>query len=234
MRRKPVLSILCFFATFLSVHGSVFAQNNQNPNPGVIPIEGRYAGLSYGEWSARWWQWFYATSTPDSPALDDTGVHAAEGQSGPVWFLTWHLTNPNTVRSITVPAGKALLFTATNHDSLFDLPLTATLEERRQAAESIFEWIKFTEADVDGVPIQSLSSYRAVSPPYYVTLPPGNIFGLPPITYGPTFSAGYYVLLHPLPPGQHTIHFYFEFYWPPAGQVLKLNNTYFLTVRPGK
>jgi hypothetical protein len=112
--------------------------------------------------------------------------------------------------------------------------LIADRRTARLAAQAIHTDVAAFRQALQSVPIQNLTSYKAVSPPYYVTLPPGNIFGLPPITYGPTFSAGYYVLLHPLPPGQHTIHFYFEFYWPPAGQILKLNNTYLLTVLPGK
>src|SRR5262245_38733339 len=28
----------------------------RNPNPRVIPVNGTYRGLSYGEWGARWWQ----------------------------------------------------------------------------------------------------------------------------------------------------------------------------------
>src|SRR5262245_19566981 len=168
-------------------------------NPGVVPIQARYAGLTYGEWSARWWQWYWATATEDSPSLDTTGVLAGEGQSGPVWFLTWPLVEPNVVRKITVPAGKAILFPATNHDSLFDgLPPNATLTERRKAAEAIFEWIVDTSASVDGVPIKDLTSYAAVSPAYDVELPANNIFGVPGGTYGPTVSAGYYVLLRPL------------------------------------
>src|SRR4029434_2978255 len=97
-----------------------------------------------------------------SPSLDPTGAMAAEGQSGPVWFLTWPLVDPVAVREITVPQGKALLFAATNHDSLFDLPPTATPNERRQAAMDIFQWIVSTSADVDGVPIHDLTSYAAV------------------------------------------------------------------------
>ena len=201
-------------------------------NPGVIPIEGRFAGLTYGEWSARWWQWYWATATVDSPSLDPTGALAGEGQSGPVWFLTWPLVDPTATREITVPVGKALLFPATNHDSLFDLPPTATPEQRRQAALSIFDWIVSTSADVDGRPIENLTSYRAVSPEYSVELPPDNIFGAPAGTYGPTFSAGYYVLLAPLSRGLHTVHFAFSFYWPPANQVLSLDTTYIVNVVP--
>ena len=200
-------------------------------NPGVMPATGRFAGLTYGEWSARWWQWYWATLTADSPSLDTTGALAGEGQSGPVWFLTWPLIEPNVVRKIKVPAGKALLFPATNHDSLLDgLPPNATLDERRKAAEAIFEWIVATSASVDGVPIEDLTSYAAVSPAYNVELPANNIFGIPAGTYGPTFSAGYYVLLTPLSVGRHTVEFAFDFFWPPAGKVLSLNTTYDIDV----
>jgi len=201
-----------------------------NANPGVVPINARYAGLTYGEWSAQWWQWYWATATVDSPSLDPTGAMAANGQSGPVWFLTWPLVDPSAVREIKMPQGTALLFPATNHDSLFDLPPTATPDERRQAAMDIFKWIVSTSADVDGVPVNDLTSYAAVSPEYDVVLPENNIFNVPAGQYGPTFSAGYYILLKPLPRGTHTVHFAFSFFWPPANQVLSLDTTYIVHV----
>src|SRR5262245_5693415 len=206
-----------------------FAQPGPH-NPGVVPTTARYAGLTYGEWSARWWQWFWATATADAPTLDTTGALAGEGQSGPVWFLTWPLVEANVVREIRVPAGKALLFPATNHDSLLDLPPSATLDERRKAAPAIFRCIVASSAPVDGVPSTELTSYAATSPAYDVTLPVDNIFGVPAGTYGPTFSAGYYVLLKPLAVGRHTVEFSFQFFWPPAGQVLSLSTTYFIDV----
>src|SRR4026207_1083264 len=87
-------------------------------NPSVVPITAHYAGLTYGEWSARWWQGGWATAgvgsrprwrdrggrgrwppPPVAPRhLDGTGVLAGEGQSGPVWFLAWPLVEPNAVR----------------------------------------------------------------------------------------------------------------------------------------
>jgi hypothetical protein len=220
-----VLSLLVAGST-----STAFAQPSPH-NPGVMPITGRFAGLTYGEWSARWWQWYWSTLTADSPSLDKTGALASEGQSGPVWFLTWPLVDPSAVRRITVPAGKAILFPATNHDSLLDpLPPNATLDDRRKAAEQIFDWISFTAASVDGVPIKDLTSYAAVSPAYDVEVPANNIFGIPPGKYGPTFSAGYYILLRPLSVGHHTIEFSFDFFWPPAGKVLSLNTTYEIDV----
>jgi hypothetical protein len=72
------------------------------------------------------------------------------------------------------------MFTATNHDSFLDpLPPTASLDARRQAAEAIFDWIKVTGAEVDGVAIEDLTSYRVVSPPYKSELAAGQHFRLP-------------------------------------------------------
>src|SRR5437899_4468391 len=55
-----------------------------NPNPGIHPINSKPYGLSYSEWSARWWQWVLQIPAATNPNLDATGVDCAEGQSGQV------------------------------------------------------------------------------------------------------------------------------------------------------
>ena len=48
----------------------------------------------------------------------------------------------------------------------------------------------------------------AQSPPYSASrCPPGNIFGAPEGIYEPAVSEGFWLLLAPLPPGEHVIHF---------------------------
>ena len=42
-------------------------------NPGVFPIKSKPYGLTYGEWSAKWWQWAISIPTAESPMLDGTG-----------------------------------------------------------------------------------------------------------------------------------------------------------------
>jgi hypothetical protein len=42
-------------------------------------------GLSYAQWSARNWQWFYSLLVDANPLFDTADVSA--GQSGNVWFL---------------------------------------------------------------------------------------------------------------------------------------------------
>src|SRR5262245_20745573 len=51
-------------------------------------------GLTYGEWTARWWQWAYSIPKYVHPAYDDSGKYCAEGQSGPVWFLAGTFEHP--------------------------------------------------------------------------------------------------------------------------------------------
>jgi hypothetical protein len=58
---------------------------SSNLNPGVLPPLSKPYGMSYGQWSVRWWQWVFSLPANNNPILD-TGDCSA-GQSGPVWFL---------------------------------------------------------------------------------------------------------------------------------------------------
>ena len=57
----------------------------------VYPINSKPFGLTYGEWSAKWWQWGLSIPTKDSPIVDETGTKCAVGQNNSnVWFLSGH------------------------------------------------------------------------------------------------------------------------------------------------
>jgi hypothetical protein len=60
---------------------------------------------------------------------------------------------------------------------------------------------------VDGTPIPITTDNLEQSTPFSLQLPADNILGVPAGTYFPAIDSGYYVLLGPLPVGQHTIHF---------------------------
>ena len=64
--------------------------------------------------------------------------------------------------------------------------------------------------EIDGVAIANLSNYFVdplTGATFSLTLPTGNIFGAPAGIYEPAAAGGLYLLLAPLPPGEHTIHF---------------------------
>lgn len=200
-------------------------------NPGVLPSNSMPYGKSYGEWSAKFWQWLYSLP-PDNHPVFDTG-DCSEGQVGPVWFLggtfafdqsgTGTVGDPIIVsgeedRDCHIPAGKAILFPIINAEcnTIVDYPLM-TEEDLRDCANELADGINPAnlQATVDGEPVEHLGLYRVESPLFTIgPLPDPNIFEVDP-SVTPTADAvgdGYYVMLAPLSAGAHQIHF--------AGQVL--------------
>lgn len=63
---------------------------------------GKLFGKTYGEWSAKWWQWAFAT---DFVQFADGNVDCSAGQKGDLWFLAASFTGKQirTCRD-TIPA----------------------------------------------------------------------------------------------------------------------------------
>ena len=175
-----------------------------DPNPGVLPIHSNAFGNSYGEWSARWWQWVLSI-----PA--GTG-HCTEGQTGKVWFGagSFGVTGDDVC---TIPAGKAVflpLLNALFGAAVFDCePTNPGVPCResvlREGAAASMDSVEI-EAEIDGVSLRNLTVYRMQSPLFSVTLPEGNIVGVPSGTYFPQVSDGYWLMVAPLSAGVHTVH----------------------------
>jgi hypothetical protein len=146
-----------------------------------------------------------------------------------VFFLVGTFTttvDPNGVvlasatrRGCTVPAGKALFFPIFNNEcsTLEPPPFHATTpQEFIDCNRTFIDPVRDLRAEVDGVVIQDLTSYRARSPIFDFFLPtannpdgsPTNILGIPGGGPGKSMADGYYLLLAPLSPGAHIIHFH--------------------------
>jgi hypothetical protein len=196
----------------------------------------------YGEWGSAWWQWAFGVPTDENPVADPTGEHCAAGQSGPVWFLAGTFGGP-AERHCEVPTGKALffpLFNSVHENNLCTDPdpdPQATFEELRAAAEADVAGAFDLFCVVDGVPLQNLENYAASSPvPFDIILVENNVifdlFGCAdalPGSYGPAASAGYWIMLAPLKPGPHTIHFGGTAF----GGAFEVDILYHLTFVPG-
>jgi hypothetical protein len=91
-------------------------------------------------------------------------------------------------------------------------------------------------ASLDGVSLRNLFAYRAISPVFSITVPPGNnleqAFGYPNIsgTISPVVADGFYLMLAPLSSGRHTISFGGTFGSPLNSPLSEI--TYHLTVVP--
>jgi hypothetical protein len=163
-----------------------------------------YAGKTYSQWSAAWWQWA-ASSTP-SPVADTTGADCAVNQDGPTWFLAGN-TGGLTSRRCTIPSGKAIL-----------IPIIAgecsTVEnpgqDLRLCAAGYMDAVTETGVSVDGTPVAlgrpESGRFRFATAPFPLTFAPGNAFGVNP---GRTTSVadGFWVLVKPLREGKHMIDF---------------------------
>jgi hypothetical protein len=190
-----------------------------NDNPRVLPPESTPYGKTYGEWSGAWWRWAFSIPVPENPVLDTTGEYAAEGQSGPVWFLAGTFGGP-AERTITVPPGKALFFPIYNYvwvnmPEYGDNPWSEEQEAyARQLCKGQVDNAPAPLAcEIDGHEVANITAYRCQTPAggaYMVTLPDDSlwsVWGVAPGTYGPSVDDGYYLMLAPLRDGTHTIHF---------------------------
>jgi hypothetical protein len=184
---------------------------------------------------------------PFHPLIDDGAVDCSYGQSGQVWFLGGtYVSNPdpqtgdyvgNASRSCTIPAGTALFFPILNAeaDTLGPdgKPTDVTIDELWQWVNTQMDLATDLEAQIDGRTIANLTRYRVTSPAFAITMPQNNLyqyFGYPvaPGTYSPAVADGIFLMLAPLPVGQHTISF------QGASPGFKLNVTYDITVTPHK
>jgi len=186
----------------------------RNPNPRVLPPNSVPYGKTYAEWGAAWWQWALSIPAARNPVSDHTGQFCDQGQSGPVWFLAGTF-GFSTERSCTVPAGKALFFPLVNRISGAGVGsceptkpgVACDVDAFIRSALDFLARVDILEAEVDGVPLQDLAQYVALSTPFAVTLPSGAVFGLPAGKFAPHIASGYWLMLAPLPSGQHTIRF---------------------------
>lgn len=171
--------------------------------PAIFPPDSHPYGVSYGEWTAKWWRWTHSIPTENNPQLDPTGEDCAQAQNqtGPVWFLAG-TTGGFAERTCTIPAGKAILIPIIN--AVYVGSAGETDEEMRTAVNEWINTASTIEASINGMPLQDIQNYRIQSPFFDDTLPNDNILGEPEGTYR-SISDGYWLFLEPLPPGQHEI-----------------------------
>ena len=191
----------------ISYSSSPTALTNSSSNGEIFTTDSTPYGLTYGEWTARWWQWAYSIPRDVHPAYDDSGKYCAEGQSGPVWFLAGTFEHP-AERYWTIPADKAILFPILNSEcSYAEFPGLNSEEELLECAKQMQDSVVHLEASIDGVPVSGLEQYRIQSSLFNLTLGQNNILELPTNTSTQAISDGNWLFLKPLSPGDHVIYF---------------------------
>ena len=218
----------------------------QNANPGVIPPKAKPYGMTYGEWSAEWWKWVYSMPIDAHPLFDT--ADCSKGQKWPVWFLGGTFATSvsptgevigQATHSCTIPTGKALFFPVLNGEASTLEGNGQTKAELESAAKFIMDHALNLQTEVDGKVIQNLGDYRNLSPLFTYELPSNNVLyylgvDAPAGATSPAVGDGVYLMLAPLPKGDHTIHFGGEFIFTQENGGFDfhfiVNVTYHLTV----
>jgi len=222
---------ITLFVTALLILATVGTSLAANANPNVAPLNSNPYGKSYGEWTAEWWKYVMAFPAPTNPLADPTGANCGDGQSGPVFFLVGTTGGPAVRNDCVVPVGKSIFFPIINVISA--VPEDANnAEDLTSLVTWYFDHVDYVEATVDGVDLENLmDAYRFPSPIF-------SFYGASPGVFAPAyegnrnvaFSDGWWIMLHPLPPGPHTIHFYGHQSVPEWGIEFSVEVTYNLTV----
>lgn len=165
-------------------------------------------GARYGTTGARFWQWGLSQPAATNPLFDTTGEFCDVGQRGRTWFLAGYTGGPIT-RTCTVPRGTTLVFPVVNvfyGATPGDPPQESTVAYVREQVAGLRAGAHDLRVTVDGAALPSSRIRYEDSVVFSVTLPDGNVFGVPGGTVvSPTVDAGYYVTLRPLRPGAHTV-----------------------------
>jgi hypothetical protein len=190
----------------------------------VVPLDELVDGRTYAQWGAQLWKEMYAEPRANNPIEALTGEFCDQRQpEGNVWFLHRNFGG-HTVRSCVVPKGKYLFaalvdafedypcpsptFQPSPGQSLYDFLKNGNANAR--GTERLLDPFTILNAEVNGTPIPNVNQYRSTSTELEnftadISWKPID----PCVTGGPqqAVAAGYWLMLRPLPPGPHELHF---------------------------
>jgi hypothetical protein len=148
----------------------------------------------------------------ENPVLDPTGEECEKGEAGPVFFL-FGTFGGSANRTCEVKKDKAIFFPIINGEcDTTPPPVPENL--LISCAVNLNDGVDTSSlvATLDGNPVaDDLALFRATSSVFRFRLPKNNIFQafgveVPPGQYHAA-SDGYWVMLRPLPEGEHVLHF---------------------------
>ena len=225
MSRLPRLRLASLFVfglllllTVASTSTVADVEARRTANSMVFPPGAHPYGRSYGEWVAEFWQYALEFPVEGHPFLDTPEYDFASGQSGKVWF--WSAPDGPITREVEIPHGTALFLTVRDVEvsSLEEPPFFgATEEEQREAANWFADRIVDVSVTIDGVPVENVEDYRFESPQFSFDAPTPWIFGATGGA-GTSVGDGCYMMIKPLPVGEHTIEYSGTFHFE-AGEL---------------
>jgi hypothetical protein len=196
---------------------TAYPQAQSTPQGGalslVFPANSMPYGMTYEQWTTKWWQWFLSIPQDQSPANDPSGAQCAVNQNDPhVWLLAGNFGG-QTERTCTIPAGKGLVIEPvgwTCNDKQDLRPSTprdnsSIQAELTKCTQDPINQLRLAVVEINGERIPNIEDYIVTTPLSSVTFPTNALFNAPE---GPALfvSTGPTIITNPLPPGNYTIH----------------------------
>lgn len=147
----------------------------------IFPINSRPLGVSFTEWSIKWWQWIASIPKDMNPAYDDTGQFVNLGQRYQnVTFLCQTFEGAKTIptRRNTIKSNKYFFLPIMNWISVEGID-GKNDDELKAIAKSKMDKIDILELKINGKDESfELNKNRVNSDFFYVDLPHNNIFDI--------------------------------------------------------
>jgi hypothetical protein len=174
----------------------------------IVPVNGSAPDeRTYPQLASDWWEWAASIPAPQSPLLDTDGIYAGLGQTGNVFFLAPSIGGEFT-RFINVPPDAYLFFPIITSLFVNGPDETYTEDEMHVIIGDLFDRASVLYVTINGEQLPNVWTYRATTAAgLSVTLPDDNIFGVDSGLYTPAAADGWWLLMEPLEPGTHVIHF---------------------------
>ena len=176
-----------------------------NANQKVMPPKSRVQGLTYGEWSAKWWQYVLSIPESENPLAGGTENKCAFQQIGNVALIAVDPLSEEPIEC-EVPTGVMLFLDILSAEcsTVEEDPFYGGNEEEMRACAEGFTFTDL-QASIDGVAVKNLDRYIHTSPLFDFTLPAENIL-YTDVLVGQSVSNGAHLILAPLSPGEHAVN----------------------------
>jgi len=201
----------------------------------VHPVDSDPFGVSYAEWSVRWWEWVLSI-----PYETDVlrGGPCDQNQSGDVWFLGGNMGGEEA-RSCSVPHGNAIFFPVLNQ-IVYACPEVFGVDDCDYCTDAQLEpvlnypltdLILVLQVEVDGVSVADPADYAVNGGVFEIATPDdalshlyfedydfdcgdpwaeGNLCEMPAGQNKLATESGYFVMVDGFEPGTYTLEIYGE------------------------
>ena len=153
----------------------------------IYPKDTKPFGLSFSDWSIKWWQWILTIPNNINPANDLTGIFLCQ-------TIEQAAIKPS--RKVSIRNGSCIFMPVLNWISNF-YEHGKTENELIEIAKRRMDVIGNIEVTLDGLIVGELEQYSFLSGFFEAYLPEHNVLGLPP-GQGRFISDGYWLFTCPI------------------------------------